>query len=154
MSPISLPLHRLAASYARSAAADASAIEAQHSWNAHLAAEDGFEIPESPMFRLSDNGASPRLDCDRPDRDPSPMSLLLDIGPLGMVRYSPALRDLMTLVMSRHAPFSRVYIRDPSRLGRYPDHRIIPVIKALFEHHGIEIIYNERRRPPATTPAS
>jgi hypothetical protein len=105
----------LAASYARTATEDERGLNAQHALNVQKAIVDQYSIPDEPAFRFQDYAVSGR----DPERD-------------GLTR-------LIAVVMSGNAPFSRIYIKDETRIGRFDDPRCYFGIRWLLERHGVEL---------------
>lgn len=110
--------HKLAASYARSAAHNPAGIQQQHEQNASCAAQDGYTI--LPEHYFGDDGVS------------------------GLAMSRPALDRLLSLVTQGEAPIERIYMRDPSRLARLPDPRqpFYCSVTALMDDHGVQICYS------------
>lgn len=114
------PHDRLAASYARTATYEPRKIAAQHAANTTRAASDGYLIPSSPEFRFSDCGIS----GPRDDR-------------LELARLVAALVD-------ESARFGRLYIHEPSRLGRWSTPSVWWGIEHLLRRHRVEVVYLSR----------
>jgi hypothetical protein len=112
----------LAASYARKSTPDDSGLESQHRVNSEKARRDGYQIPDDPLFRYQDDDTSGR----RTSRD--------------------QLDRLTHLVTQGSSPFSRVYIKDKTREGRFADPRFHFFLQVLFENHGVKICYSDREQ--------
>lgn len=114
---------RLAASYARKSQHNDLGIEAQHEFNVARAAQDGYVIPNDPAFRFSDDKtkgyAKHRDDWDRLER-----------------------------VVMRGAGFSRVYVKNGTRWGRWRDIRERFYTEVHFEKHGVQVRYSQRHNQP------
>ncbi|MGI8546801.1 MAG: recombinase family protein [Gemmatimonadaceae bacterium] len=115
---------RLAASYARKSDEDSEGIEAQHLYNARVAASDGYTIPDHPDFRFSDDDT----------RGPTKSRKGLD-------------RLTQVVKRSTGAPFERVYVKNHKRLGRWLDPRYRIYIEVLFANHDVRWCYSERTAP-------
>jgi hypothetical protein len=110
----------LAASYARKSTPDDMGLNAQHLINVQKAAGDNYTIPEDLTFRFEDDDTSGR----RTKRDD--------------------LDRLIALVTSGKAPFSRIYVKDKTREGRFADPRFHFFLQVLFEQHGVKLCYSDR----------
>lgn len=108
---------RRAAVYARKSNEDDDGIQTQFRMCIRQAEADGYVVPEGPNFRFADNDIS-GADVERPDLD-----------------------DLLELVMSSQTPFSRLYVREVGRFGRWDDPRQRYFLEMLMERHGVEIWY-------------
>ena len=106
-----------AASYARSAETSPLTIEQQHQQNVARAACDGFEI--LPEHCYSDDGVS------------------------GVAMSRPGFDRLLNLISEETGMIERVYMRDPSRLGRWSDPRQVFYWDALIRSHGVQVCYSE-----------
>lgn len=111
---------RYATSYERNAQHDSDWIEEQFAIDRHHAEQDGFLIPDEPRMRFTDDGgsgaATSRGDFDR----------------------------MVQIVERGSAPFERVYVRHPDRLGRWADPRVRCYYEVLFEQHDVKLRYAER----------
>jgi DNA invertase Pin-like site-specific DNA recombinase len=112
------PLH-LAASYERKSTVDAMGIEAQYIINAQCAARDGWRIPDDPAFRFGDDATS------------------------GTTTSRPGLDRLMDMVKSGAALFTRLYIKDKTRLGRWQDPRMHSWFEVELKKKGVLVRYSE-----------
>jgi hypothetical protein len=111
---------QLAGSYARKSVADDMGLKAQHMVNVQKATSDEFTIPDDAAFRFEDDDTSGR----RTRRDD--------------------LDRLIALVTSDKAPFSRLYVKDKTREGRFADPRFHFFLQVLFEQHGVKLCYSDR----------
>jgi len=118
----SLTAANLAASYARKSTPDDLGLQAQLKINRERARKDGFTIPDDPSFVFADDDTSGRR-TSRSDLD-----------------------RLVALVCSGNAPFTRVYIKDKTREGRFVDPRYSFFLQVLFEKYGVKICYSDRER--------
>ena len=107
----------VAASYARKSDDDDAGIESQHSTNARAAEGDGYHIPEGPNFRFEDNHVS------------------------GASSDRNGLDSIIDMSLSDHTPFTRLYVRDVTRWGRWDDPRERYFFEKLLERHGVTIHY-------------
>ena len=106
---------RQAASYAYSAAGGPEERAAQHARNAAAAARDGYELADTAAARWED-----------------------DVGGLGVAR--PGLRALLDHIESGAASFTRLYVRDLSRFGRFGDLRELLTLVHRFER-GVVVVF-------------
>jgi DNA invertase Pin-like site-specific DNA recombinase len=109
---------RLAKSYARKSDENELGCDAQHESNAAKAKLDGFLIPDSPEFRLSDDHTS------------------------GASDNRSAFKRLLTEAKAG-AIFSRVYVLNSDRFGRWDDTRLHSFYEVEFERAGSPIYYTE-----------
>ena len=116
----SIPL-RYAASIERKSTADAYGIEQQYRLNCARAAEEGYIIPNEPAFRFTDDDVS------------------------GALKDRPGLSRLLAIAESGTAPFTRVYVKDRTRLGRWEDSRRHFHIEILLMDRGIELRYCDEK---------
>jgi polyhydroxyalkanoate synthesis regulator phasin len=110
----------LAASYARKSTHDDMGLKGQHLVNAQKAQADGFAVPEDTAFRFEDDDTSGR----KTSRD--------------------NLDRMIALITSNKAPFSRIYVKDKTREGRFADPRFHFFLQVLFERHGVKLCYSDR----------
>lgn len=114
---------RLAASYARKSDPNDLGIEAQHAANVDRAARDGYVIPDSPEFRYSDDDtkgyAKTRKDFDRMCRN-----------------------------VKRGARFTRLYVKDDTRFGRWRDFRAKQFWEYSLELDGVQVRYGNLTNQP------
>lgn len=111
---------QLAGSYACKSTLDDMGLKGQHMVNVQKAASDQFTIPDDSVFRFEDDDTSGR----RTKRDD--------------------LDRLIALVTSGKAPFSRIYVKDKTREGRFADPRFHFFLQVLFEQHGVKLCYSDR----------
>ncbi len=114
---------KYAASYARKSTNDPLGIEAQHFINAKCAEGDGYVIPNSPDFRLSDDDVS------------------------GRTTQRDGFSRLLALVESGAAPFDLLYIKDATRWGRWLDVRNLDYYAVHFEKHGVRLRFTTEGPP-------
>jgi hypothetical protein len=112
----------LAASYGRKSDHNDVGIDAQHLLNEQRARKDGYIVPDRPDFRFGDDATS------------------------GVTKSRGGLDTLIALVKSDDAPFTRVYVKDKTRLGRWNDPRYHFYLQVLFEEHGVRIVFSENDR--------
>lgn len=117
------PSATLAASYARKSDEDSLGIDDQMAGTRERAAKEGYVIPQSPDFQYGDDNTSGRLH-DRAE-----------------------FNRLIALVESGDAPFTRLYVKDRSRFGRWSDPRAHHYYEFLFEKHGVLIRYCNEPEP-------
>jgi hypothetical protein len=110
----------LAASYGRKSDPDDAGLDAQLLVNTAKAKRDGYVIPNDRAFTYEDDDTTGRK-TSREDLD-----------------------RLVAMVTSGKAPFSRVYIKDKTRQGRFSDPRFHFYLQVLFERHGVLICYSDR----------
>lgn len=108
---------KIAAVYARKSDDDDAGIQTQIDLNVRAAEDDGFRVPEGPNFRFADNDVS------------------------GTTSDRQGLDRLIELVMSSRTPFSRVYVRDVTRWGRWDDPRERYYFEKLLDRNGVTIRY-------------
>ena len=107
----------MAACYARHCLPNRERIESQLLQNARQAEADGYCLPDDAEHRFADDGASGR-----------------NVRRAGFQR-------LMKMIAAGHAPFTRLYMTDRTRLGRWNDPRRHAVWERLCKEHGVEIRY-------------
>ena len=110
----------IAASYARTATPDPDQIAHQHEANARLARQDGYAIPAAAEYRFSDDGFSGR-NAER----------------AGWSR-------LVEVITSRRMRFERLYVTDPTCLGRWFDGQRRYDFEVHFLLCDVEVVYEER----------
>lgn len=108
---------KIAAVYARKSDDDDAGIQTQIKMNVRAAEDDGFTVPEGVNFRFADNEVS------------------------GTTSTRQGLDRLIELVLSSRTPFSRVYVRDVTRWGRWDDPRERYYFEKLLERNGVRIRY-------------
>ena len=115
---------KLAASYGRKSDKNDQGVRDQHDGNTGRARRDGFTIPDSPQYRFGDDDTS------------------------GTTKSRREWDRLVQLVQSGQAPFSRVYIKDKTRFGRWTDPRFQFYWPVLFEQYGVRILFSEVDHQP------
>ena len=108
---------RLAASIERDSKFDPLGIDEQFRENRETARDDGFTIPDDSAYRFFDNDTS------------------------GADESREGLRRLFEVVLMGDAPFSRVYVKDQTRFGRWGDPRIHAHFEVVLATHGVEVRY-------------
>lgn len=112
---------RLACSYARKSDKNCDGIETQHEINRRAAARDGYHIPDYLLFDDDDTtGAS--------------------ISREGFDR-------MVAMIESGMAPFTRVYVRNKKRFGRWDDSGMHDYYRIHFEKHKVHLRYTEGANP-------
>ena len=110
---------RLAASYARKSTADDLGVRDQHDLNVANADRDGMHVPDHPDYRFGDDDIT------------------------GAATSRPALDRLLSLVRSG-APFSVLYVKDMTRLGRFENPRHFFHLSVELEMHGVKVRFGNR----------
>ena len=110
---------RCAAAYVRTAASSPEGVEEQLQLNKARAASEGFVIPDDPEYQFVDDGVG------------------------GLTHQREGFGRLLAAVESGAAPFSRVYVRDRTRLGRWIEPRMGFYYEVLFESNGSPIRYSD-----------
>ncbi len=118
--PVEPGTSKLAASYARKSNANDQALKGQHEVNRQRALADGFHIPEDAEFLFEDDGTSGRI------TDRSGLTRFLELAQAGKAR------------------FSRVYVRDLSRLTRHDDPRYFSHFTYDLKQHNIVLCDSSR----------
>lgn len=103
---------RRAVSYARTASPTPDGIRTQHEGNRRAAEADGYRIVDE----------------------------FSDIGVSGATSDRAALRQLLAEAATGAAPFSRVYVADRSRLGRWADWDELPNLLATLMQQGVDVV--------------
>lgn len=112
---------RLGAFYGRTAAGGSEGIENQLKVAREVAALDGYTIPDGPEFVYTDVNVS------------------------GLTTSRGGLDRLRKDITEGKAQFDRVYVREPSRLGRWQDPRRFYFLEVLFEEHGVDLRFCDRK---------
>lgn len=112
----------LAGSLGRKSDPDDMGLDAQFAINSQKAERDGFSIPDDPAFRFEDDDTS------------------------GTTTTRGGLDRLVAIVTSGNAPFSRVYVKDTTREGRFADPRFHFFLQVLFEQHDVKLCYSDREQ--------
>lgn len=107
----------LAASLARKSTHDPVGIRDQHDLCAQRATAEGLELPDSPEFRFSEDDTS------------------------GVAADRKGLERLLAIARSGAAPFSVLYVKDSTRLGRWDDPRTHFFYEVELKRLGIEVRY-------------
>ena len=108
---------RRAAVYARESVDYQIAVGHQIRLCGMQAQKDGMEVPDDPAFRFSDNDAT------------------------GANANRNGFQRLLRIVESGSAPFSRLYVKDRSRFGRFDDVRQQFMLEYQLHEMGVEIRY-------------
>jgi hypothetical protein len=116
------PKRPLAASYERKSYNDPYGIDAQYHANREQAAEEGFDIPDDPRFRFSDDDTT------------------------GVTKSRQGFDRLLKMITQGDAPFTRVYVKDRTRFGRWDDLRQHYYFEVLFKDCGVVLRYSNE--PP------
>lgn len=114
---------KLAASYARKSDPNDMGLLQQHAINAEQAQAHGYFIPDDARFRFSDDDTS------------------------GATTKRKGLNALLDVITSGHADFSRVYIKDTTREGRFDDPRFHIYLQVLTQQHGVTLCYGDQEEP-------
>lgn len=117
-SPLAPGKRRYAASYERKSDQDSYGIDSQYHANRDQAALEGYEIPNDPRFRYSDDDTS------------------------GVLRCRAGFNRLLQVLRDGDAPFDRVYAKDRSRFGRFDDPRQHHYYEVLFKEYGVLLRYS------------
>lgn len=119
------PKVQCAASYARKSDPNDFGIAAQHDMLAARARDDGFEIPDSADFRFEDDNTT------------------------GVATSRKGLDRLLERVRNHEVAFSRLYVKDKTRLGRFDDPRRLTWLEVELEQEGVTVCYWENENPQA-----
>lgn len=110
----------MAASYARSADGGMDAIAAQHAQNARCALDNGHWIPDDADHRFSDPNTG--------GNSTNPESW-------------PGLARLLATLPAHQGERITLYVRDPVRLSRHEDPRILVHLEDTLRRSGIDVVY-------------
>lgn len=111
----------LAASYERKSKTDPFGIEEQYHVNSAKAAQEGYTVPNTEQFRFSDDDWT------------------------GTTSRRPGFERLMATVLNGSAPFTRIYVKDRSRWGRWKDPRMHHHLEVDLEQHNVRLRYCDER---------
>ena len=112
----------LAASYARKSDQDQEGLKSQHLGNEQKAKQDGYVIPRGIDYRFEDDETT------------------------GVSKKRAGFDRLLQVISSGEARFTRVYIKDVTRLGRWSDPRFRFFVEVLCEEHGVKLVYSESQQ--------
>jgi hypothetical protein len=107
----------IASVYGRSSIDFPDSVAHQWTLTRERAEADGCTVPESRAFLFGDNNASGKT-SERPD-----------------------FKRLERVILSGTAPFSRLYVKDKTRFGRWDNPYQHAIYEALFRKMGVEVVY-------------
>lgn len=110
-----------AALYGRASLDFPDSVPEQWQLTREYAERDGYVVPTSPEYLFGDNNMTGKI-SERRD-----------------------FRRLEQIVLSGRAPFSRVYVKDKSRWGRWNNPHQHAIYETTWRHLGVEIYYCQDR---------
>lgn len=110
-------------SYARQSVSYQFGLLSQHEINVRVAKADGVLIPDTRLFRYNDDDTS------------------------GTTHSRDGFDTLLRLIESGNAPFTVLYVKDHTRLGRWKDPRDRHALEKHLEQHGVRVRYSEDAKP-------